>query len=69
MNAFGKTLASATGLKPSPWLGGGENVRTIDHGTYKTVIHSPAQQTSLPRRGSATWINCTGAPSTGPRDG
>jgi hypothetical protein len=41
VNDFGKTLASVAGLKPSPWFGGGENVRTIDHGTYRTVIHSP----------------------------
>ena len=34
-------LASATGLTVSPWFTGGEIVRTIDHGAYKTHIHRP----------------------------
>lgn len=41
MNNFGRTLASITGLKPSPWYTGGEVFRTIGHGTYSTIIHSP----------------------------
>ena len=38
---FSGKLASATGLTVSPWFSGGEIVRMIDHGTYKTYIHRP----------------------------
>jgi hypothetical protein len=40
-NYFSEKLASATGITVSPWFTGGEIVRTIDHGTYKTYIHRP----------------------------
>lgn len=40
-NYFSKKLTSATGITVSPWYTGGEIVRTIDHGTYKTYIHRP----------------------------
>ena len=39
MNSFSHKLISATGLKISPWFSGGEIVRTIDHGSYKTLQH------------------------------
>ena len=38
---FSGKLASATGITISPWYSGGEIVRTIDHGAYKTYIHRP----------------------------
>lgn len=38
---FSAKLASATGITISPWFSGGEIVRSIDHGTYKTVIRRP----------------------------
>ncbi len=38
---FSAKLASATGITISPWFSGGEIVGSIDHGTYKTVIHRP----------------------------
>ncbi|MBU1205562.1 MAG: hypothetical protein KKH04_01325 [Proteobacteria bacterium] len=38
---FSEKLASATGIIVSPWYSGGEIVRTIDHGAYKTYIHRP----------------------------
>lgn len=38
---FSEQLASATGITISPWFSGGEIVRTVDHGTYKTYIHRP----------------------------
>ena len=38
---FSKQLASATGITVSPWFSGGEIVRTIDHGAYKTYLHRP----------------------------
>jgi len=38
---FSEQLASATGITISPWFSGGEIVKTLDHGTYKTYIHRP----------------------------
>jgi len=38
---FTARLASATGVTVSPWYTGGEVLRTVDHGTYKTIIHRP----------------------------
>jgi hypothetical protein len=32
-------LISATGLTLSPWIDGGQVVRTIDHGAYQTQVH------------------------------
>lgn len=39
MNSFSHKLISVTGLQISPWFSGGEIVRTIDHGSYKTLQH------------------------------
>jgi hypothetical protein len=38
---FSERLASATGIKVSPWFSGAEVVHTVDHGAYKTYIHRP----------------------------
>ncbi len=38
---FSGRLASATGITVSPRYSGGEVIRSIDHGTYKTMIHRP----------------------------
>ena len=38
---FSGKLASATGIIVSPRFSGGEIVRSIDHGTYRTVIRRP----------------------------
>ncbi len=38
---FGRTFASTTGITVSPRFSGGEIVRSVDHGAYKTVIHRP----------------------------
>jgi len=35
-------LASATGITVSPRYSGGEVIRSIDHGTYKTILHRPS---------------------------
>ena len=40
-DSFPRKLASATGITVSPRFTGGEIVRTIDHGAYKTHIHRP----------------------------
>jgi hypothetical protein len=39
MNSFSHKLVNVTGLQISPWFSGGEIVRTIDHGSYKTLQH------------------------------
>ena len=36
-----RTLASATGVTVNPWYSGGEVIKTIDHGNYKTTMHRP----------------------------
>ena len=38
---FSRKLASAIDIAISPWFSGGEILKTIDHGTYKTIIHRP----------------------------
>jgi len=38
---FSRALASATGITVSPWYSGGDIVKVIDHGAYKTSIHRP----------------------------
>ena len=40
-NYFSRLLASATGITVSPWYSGGEIMKTVDHGNYKTFIHRP----------------------------
>ena len=39
MNSFSHKLVNVTGLQISPWFSGGEIIRTIDHGSYKTLQH------------------------------
>jgi len=38
---LGGYLVSVTGIKVSPRFTGGEVIRTVDHGAYRTVIHRP----------------------------
>jgi hypothetical protein len=38
---FSRTLATATGITVSPLYSGGNVVKVIDHGAYKTSIHRP----------------------------
>ncbi len=38
---FSHRLAAATGVTISPWFSGGEVVATMEHGTYRTLIHRP----------------------------
>lgn len=40
-NYFSRTLATATGVTVNPWYSGGEIMKTIDHGNYKTAVHRP----------------------------
>ena len=40
-NYFSRTLAVATGVTVNPWYSGGEIMKIVDHGNYKTAIHRP----------------------------
>jgi len=39
MNFWSEKLVDVTGLTITPWFNGGEVVRTIEHGEYRTLIH------------------------------
>jgi hypothetical protein len=39
LNFWSETLARETGIKVSPHFSGGEVRQTIDHGSYKTLLH------------------------------
>jgi hypothetical protein len=41
MNFWAQQLASATGVKVSPWFTGGEEDKVVIHDDYQTVIHRP----------------------------
>lgn len=42
MNGFlAEKFITITGLKISPWLTGGEVIRTIEHDRYQTLLHQP----------------------------
>jgi hypothetical protein len=41
MNFWSYQLANITGVKVSPWYTGGEEIRTIQHGSYQTILHRP----------------------------
>ena len=38
---FSRTLVVVTGVKISPLYSGGEVVRSVDHGSYRALIHRP----------------------------
>jgi hypothetical protein len=40
-NYFSRTLATTTGVIVSPRVSGGEIIKTVDHGSYKTALHRP----------------------------
>jgi hypothetical protein len=40
-NYFSQTLATTTGITVNPWYSGGEIMKTVDHGNYKTALHRP----------------------------
>src|SRR5208282_934270 len=41
LNSWAKLLAQSTGVRVSPWMTGGEIVRTLPHEGYETRIHRP----------------------------
>ena len=41
LNSWAKLLAQSTGVRVSPWMTGGEIVRTLPHDGYETRIHRP----------------------------
>ena len=50
MDTLGRKMATATGLRISPWYSGGDVVRGIDHPSYRTRIHEPVFGSLLGRR-------------------
>lgn len=64
---FGARLVSATGVTVSPWYSGGEVVRTVDHGTYKTIIHRPVFDGLIGKRKEGfiqvEWMPVTALPT------
>ncbi|MGV8058137.1 MAG: hypothetical protein AB2L12_08965 [Smithellaceae bacterium] len=38
---FGRTLAAATGVTVNPWYTGGDIIKSVDHGKYRTLMHRP----------------------------
>ena len=51
LNSWAKLLAQSTGVRVSPWMTGGEIVRTLPHGDYETRIHRPVFDGLLGPRG------------------
>lgn len=41
LDSLSRTLASVTGVTVNPWYTGGEIIKSIDHGSYRTLIHRP----------------------------
>ena len=41
LNSWAKLLAQSTGVRVSPWMTGGDIVRTLPHEGYETRIHRP----------------------------
>ncbi len=65
---FGKILIDETGLSISPWITGGEVVRTINHGKYKTAIHQTVFMGLFSERDEGfvqiDWIEAPSLPDT-----
>jgi hypothetical protein len=40
-NYFSRALATATGVTVNPRFSGGEIIKIVDHGSYKTAMHRP----------------------------
>ena len=38
---FSRTLVAASGVKISPLYSGGEIARSVDHGSYRALVHRP----------------------------
>ncbi|MEN6373409.1 MAG: hypothetical protein ABFD75_01340 [Smithella sp.] len=41
LDYFSRVLAEATGVTVNPWYTGGEIIKSIDHGSYRTLLHRP----------------------------
>ena len=41
LGVWPKALASATGIRVSPWYSGGEIAHVIDHGLHQTLVRKP----------------------------
>jgi len=65
-NYLSEKFASATGIKVSPRYTGGEIVKVVDHGTYRTIIHRPVYDGLLGEREEGfiqiKWESIAGLP-------
>ncbi|HPL64047.1 MAG: hypothetical protein PHI99_07465 [Syntrophales bacterium] len=65
-DALSRALASATGVTVSPWYSGGEVVRAINHGPYRTDIHRPVFDALIGERETGfvqvKWVPAAGLP-------
>ena len=65
-NYFSNKFALATGITVSPRYTGGEIVKVVDHGTYRTIIHRPVYDGLLGREKKGSFKS-NGSPSPGCR--
>lgn len=65
---FSRELTLATGITISPWFSGGEIVKVIEHGAYRTLIHRPVFDGLLTERKTGfiqvNWEPLEGLPAT-----
>jgi hypothetical protein len=63
---FSNKLVSATGIKVSPRYTGGEIVKVVENGTYRTIIHRPVYDGLLGEREEGfiqvKWESIAGLP-------
>jgi len=63
---FSYRFASATGIKVSPRYTGGEVMKVVEHGTYRTIIHRPVYDGLLGEREDGfiqiKWESLAGLP-------
>jgi hypothetical protein len=64
---FSRVLASATGITVNARYSGGEIIKTVDHGNYKTAIHRPVFDSLIGRTKEGfvqvNWDPAAGLPS------
>ena len=65
LDSWAKLLAQSTGIRVSPWMNGGEIVRTLSHGDYETRIHRPVFDGLLgPRARGFVQVDWVAVPPT-----
>jgi hypothetical protein len=65
LDSWAKLLAQSTGIRVSPWMTGGEIVRTLPHEGYETRIHRPVFDGLLgPRARGFVQVDWVAVPPT-----